>query len=239
MTHAMHRTRRHPGLPRPERKGDSRPRRLRRLTPLLVAVALPLIPRADACAQGALVPDARGVSLSVHTYRHFLAGVDERPESPDDLVFEDDGRGLVLGVGYTFTPAAHLRLQLQAAGHETNVEDVNAARITALLELHYRLAAGSRVRPVLMAGLGATGVGITEESYDASVHGLAASTGFGILAHLSTHWSLELMTRVDLINWEETRVVIDRGEGVTETTTNPVEEDGAAASISFGVVWQL
>lgn len=211
----------------------------RRLVPFLAAATLTLVSAADACAQGALAPDARGVSFSVHTYRHVLAGVDESPENPDDLIFEDDGRGLVLGVGYTFTPEAHLRLQILAAGHETNVEDVTAARVTALLELHYRLAAGSRVRPVLMAGLGATGVGITEESYDASVHGVVASTGFGILAHLSTHWSLELMTRIDLINWEETRVVIDRGEGVTETISDPVEEDGAAAAVSFGVVWQL
>jgi hypothetical protein len=180
------------------------------------------------------------VTLSLHTYRHVLAGVDAPPEDdPDALVLEEEGRGLVLGVGYTFTPSAHLRVQLLGAGHDTSVADVDAVRLTALLELHYRLAAGSRVRPVLIAGLGATAVAVDEEAYDVTVNGAVASTGLGMLVHLADRWSLELMTRVDLINWNETRVVLDRGDGISETIADPVEEDGAAASFALGVVWQL
>jgi hypothetical protein len=184
--------------------------------------------------------DERGVRLGFQLQGGGIASEDPPPDpNPESVFVEDGGGGVVLNLGYTFTPAFALQLAFGTLVHDTTVEDLQVAHTSLVLEAQYRFLPGERARPYLFAGLGGTTLEADSDDYDSEVDGGMAVVGAGMHVFMTRHLLLDLAGRIDLMNWERIRMRRERADGSTIQLDRPVDDGGLAAELRFGILWQM
>jgi hypothetical protein len=184
--------------------------------------------------------DEHGVQLFFHLQGGGISADDPPPGAdPENVYIEEGGGGISLGVGYAFTPHFALQLALGTLLHDTSVEDLEVRHASMVVEAHYRFLAGERARPYVFGGLGGTSLEATVEEYESEANGGVAVLGAGVQVFMTRHLLLDMAGRLDLINWDRVRIRRERADGSTIELEEPIDEDGGAAQIRFGLLWQL
>ncbi|MBD3336534.1 MAG: outer membrane beta-barrel protein [Candidatus Eisenbacteria bacterium] len=157
---------------------------------------------------------------------------------PNTVFIDEVGAGIGLHIGYAFTPSFALRLNVGAAGHDTNQDDLTAVHASSLLEAHWRFVTGTRMRPYLLLGLGAGSMRVESEIWDSEISGGVAAFGGGFLYSFSRHLALDMSARLHLINWDTVKLTAHLPGGDFSSQT-PVDEEGSAGKLQAGLVWDF
>ncbi|MBU1701828.1 MAG: porin family protein [Candidatus Eisenbacteria bacterium] len=168
-----------------------------------------------------------------------LIGVEDQDVNadPDQLFIDDIGRGVVLNLDYTFTPAFTLRLAVGSALHETTQMDVEAYHACSLIEAQWRFLPMNRVRPYLIGGLGGTALRMDSSGSTAETSGGMTTIGAGFLYNFTKHLLWDMSVRLDLINWSHEKFRYEHTDGTTTELKAPVNGDGRAGKFHMGLSW--
>lgn len=194
----------------------------------------------QSAAQSTEWGQAKGWFLDFRILSDHIGAEDPGPDSPQDAVFvEEQGGGVGLGVGYTFTPSFALRLALGGARHETTQEGVELVHASITLEAVARFLHGQRAQPYLYGGLGGATLEFTSGRFESRTSGGVAVLGAGVEYHLTRHLALDAGARLDLINWDRVEVSAEIPGGGEVRLEDPVDESGSAAKLLLGLVWHF
>lgn len=155
----------------------------------------------------------------------------------NDLYLEEEGSGMGLLVGYTFSPLFSLCASMSGAAHETTREHVDAFYSTFFIEGQFRFLPKERVRPYLLAGIGGAALGVDGGGYDAETTGGGMVFGVGLLYNLSRYLLLDAALRVDAIEWDEIEFTRELPGGGEVSVADPIEKDGGAGRFQLGLTW--
>ena len=184
--------------------------------------------------------DDRGFTLGLQ-YQTSMIGAEDPPADtgPNALYFDEVGHGISLVLGYRFTPSFELRLTGSTARHETTQDGVEAHYGNGVLEAHYQFVPEQQARPYLYGGLGGATIRVDTQGFESEIKGGLAVVGGGFAYSLSPHLVLDFSARLDLINWDETRVTFRGTDGSELTLEAPVDDSGSAAKLLLGLVWEF
>ena len=182
----------------------------------------------------------RGWSIGFQLVSDHIGAESPDPESSPDAVYvSEKGAGALVSVGYAFDPAFALRLSLAGARHETTLQDVGIDHASVSLEAHHRFSRWGRAQPYLFGGLGGSTLEFNSDLLDSRTSGAVAVLGVGIVFDLTRHLSLDLATRLDLINWDKVEVISVLPGNVVVHLEDPVDEKGSAAKLLVGLLWRF
>jgi len=204
----------------------------------LVAAALLLLAGVPAAADS--WGHERGWSIGVEALADFIGAEDPGPGSGANAVFvEEGGGGILLHLGYAFTPRFAMRLGAAAARHGTTRAGVEVDHASLTVEAHCRFLHGEPLQPYVFGGLGGAALEFTSGSLDSKTSGGEAVLGVGLLYHITRHLALDLAARLDLINWNTVEVTAKLPSGGEIRLASPVDESGSAGKLVLGLVWQF
>ncbi len=183
-------------------------------------------------------PDTRGFSLAAMLQSTHIGSEDERDDgSPGSVFIGEQGVGVVVALGYGFTPAFATRLVLSGASHETSDPDIDVQFGAGTLEAVYLFRAGAPFRPYLFGGVGGYSLESQEDAFHFETTGPGVTLGGGLLYFVSEHVGLDAALHLDFINWEKQTAEIEGPSGSTVVVETPIEEEGSAARFAFGLGW--
>lgn len=183
---------------------------------------------------------ARGWSLGLQIVSDHIGAEDPGPgSSPTDIFVDETGGGIAFHAGYAFNPMFGLRFSVAGARHETTLDGVELDHGSVTLEAHFRFLHGARAQPYLYGGLGGSALEFNSEDLDSRISGGVAVFGGGVLYHLTRHLSLDIAARLDLINWDKVEVNLRLPGGAEVGLEDPVDEDGSAGKLLFGLLWSF
>jgi len=205
----------------------------------LIIAALSLLLAVPSVAFADTASDNGGVALGVQLLSSFIGSEDRPANPPEGAVYVDEvAPGLQLWLGYAFSPAFLLRLSVSGATHESNFSNVDVRVSSAMLEAVYHVSTAGRLRPYVYGGLGGYALRSLQDRFEFESEGGAIDLGAGINYFVSRRVSFDLSARADFINWDKTTATVELESGEKLTVETPVDENGTAAKILFGIgVW--
>ena len=233
-----------PGL----RAGHQRPRRrhndMRPITSLVLSIFL------LACLGASTPARAQDDDLGIWHQRGFRAGLSlhgsaigtepAEDETGGDHVetttIEERGGGATLHLGYGFTPAFVLWLDLSGSVHETSLDAVEGRLGSGILVAQWMFQPQARTRPYLIGGLGGTSFRVDEGDLEVEIEGGTAVLGGGLQYSMSRVLSLDVRGRLDFINWNKgtARIRLDGGQSIEVSV--PFDDSGVASKLAIGIV---
>lgn len=196
----------------------------------LVVLALPASPVA------AQMSDHRwllGLDLVAGT-----VGENESATDPGEIMIDQKAGGLGLQLGYLLKPSFMLRLTAVGADHGTSDPDVTIRFGGGTLDAVFLFREGRPVRPYLFAGLGGYQAESQQEDVTYEIRGPGLAFGAGMHLRLGVRATLHGALRLEAINWESARVLLDLPGGDVEVEA-PIDEDGWASKVMLGVGFWL
>ncbi|MFN0152109.1 MAG: outer membrane beta-barrel protein [bacterium] len=201
----------------------------------LAALAVGLAAPARAVAAA---PDTRGFSLAAMLQSTHINSEDERTDATPGSVFVgEQGVGVVVALGYGFTPEFATRIVLSGASHETSDPDIDVQFGAGTIEAAYLFRAGAPFRPYLFGGVGGYSLESQKDAFRFETTGPGVTLGGGLLYFVSEHVGLDAALHLDFINWEKRTAEIEGPTGSTVIVETPIEEEGGAARFAFGLGW--
>jgi hypothetical protein len=179
--------------------------------------------------------DTKGFMLGFGLHYSGIGAEEESAASPESSVFVDeDGGGATLLLGYGFTPAFALRLALNASNHETSDSDVEVLYANSTIEAMYIFRDGRPFRPYLFGGIGGCSLESRDDPFRYETTGAGTAVGAGFLYFPGEHFAFDGAVRFEFINWDKATAELVTDQG-TLTVETPIEEEGSAFKIVFGV----
>jgi Outer membrane protein beta-barrel domain len=155
----------------------------------------------------------------------------------DDIYLEEEGGGIELSCGYSFSQLFSLNFAISGARHETNDADLDAYYTTALLEGHFRFMPDSRVRPYLVAAIGGAALNLDNDDYTTKTEGGVFGLGLGMLWNLTDHLLLDTSLRLDMIDWEDREFKKELPGGQELVLAEPVDDESGAGRFQLGLTY--
>ncbi len=156
-----------------------------------------------------------------------------------DLYFEDEGDGMALTVGYSFSRLFAVCATLGGATHETDREEVDAVYSSFFVESHFRFLHHERVRPYLIAGVGGAALAVDGGGYDGDASGGGMVFGAGLLWNLTRYLVLDASLRTEAVSWDDVEFTRELPGGGRVPVPDPVEEDGGSGRLQVGLTWEF
>jgi hypothetical protein len=180
-------------------------------------------------------PDTKGFLLGLDLHYSKIGAEEESESSGDNSVFVDeDGGGVTILVGYGFTPSFALRLAGSASNHETSDSDVEVIYSNSLIEAMYIFREAAPLRPYILGGIGGARLESRDDPFRYETTGSCADLGFGFLYFTGEHFAIESALRLEFVNWDKATASLETDHG-TVTVETPVEDEGSALKVLFGV----
>lgn len=188
-------------------------------------------------------PPTWGQDRGLSIYFQLLNNQLGRTEPPTDEIttfsITEGGKGLDLGVGYSFNPSFHLQMSAASAVHTTSQPEVDVFHTTLALEAHWRFLQEQRGRPYMFVGLGGSSLDVDRDGPTVKATGGVSLIGLGFLYNLTRRLVFDAALRADFINWNSVSVREQAPDGRWVQLDDPVEESGSAAKLRFGLRWEF
>ncbi|MFH1681627.1 MAG: outer membrane beta-barrel protein [Candidatus Eisenbacteria bacterium] len=179
--------------------------------------------------------DTKGFMLGLDLHYSGIGAEEESATSHENSVFVDeDGGGATLLLGYGFTEAFALRVSMNASNHETSDSDVDVLYANSTIEAMYVFRHGWPFRPYLFGGIGGCSLESRYDPFRYETSGPGTAAGAGFLYFPGEHFAIDVALRFEFINWDKATAELVTDQG-TLTVETPIEDEGSAVKVLFGV----
>ena len=186
-------------------------------------------------AAGTSHADTRGLSCGLRFHSSQLGSLERAADDVPQSVFIDEtGGGGGLWLGWGFDDSFSLRLSVDGAAHETTDPAIEVGYGSVTLEALYLFRNPDHLRPFVVGGIGGFGLLSRDDQYDYGTAGGGLVTGGGLYYFFGETFALEFSGRLEFVNWEE-KVASRIDDGDSQNVTTPVESEGIAGKLTFGV----
>lgn len=186
----------------------------------------------------ALATDTSGWMLGLDFSTSHADFADPTGTSSSNAVFIDDnGAGANLLFGYGFTRSFALRANLASAQHNTTDANTEFLISSGTIEAMYVFRDPRAFRPYILGGVGGFTARSRQDDFDFDVTGPGVVLGAGFAYFMTPRFAFDFAARGDFINWDTATATVTLPGGSTATAEAPIEEEGSAAKLLFGVNW--
>ena len=187
-----------------------------------------------AWAESPAYPDQRWM-IGVDTIANTLGENNDQ----DNVHIDEEGTGGGFQVGYLLSPRFQLRLYTSAADHGTNFTETELRLTGGSLEVAYLFRTDTNFRPYLSGGVGGFKLESRQGDLSYEADGGGMSFGAGAHWHLGKVVAIHFSGRLEAINWDSQRAILELPSGDEITVEGPIDESGGVAKFTLGLAFWL